>query len=406
AEALAVPAAAQVACAPVIAGISGTVSLVAVPANLLAEVAVAPATVLGVLAAVVSVAWPAAAAFLAWLASWPARWLVLVARYGSGAPAAALPWPAGTTGALVLAAVLVAGGFAARRPAVRLTAVVCAVAAALGAVPVGVVAGGWPPSGPLLVVCDVGQGDALVLPVAAGEAVVIDTGPEPVATDRCLRSLGVREVPLLLLSHFHADHAGGVAGVYRGRRVDAILTSPYPEPAAGRDEVLAAAQAHGTPVSVPPPGWVWRAGRLRLVLLGPVHRLTGTDSDPNNNSLVLRAEVDGERILLPGDAEVAEQADVLAGAGAQALRADVLKVAHHGSAKQDPGFLDAVRPAVALVSVGAGNSYGLPSLPVLEALRRGGATVLRTDLDGDLAAVAPDGTLEVERHGRHATMVR
>jgi competence protein ComEC len=411
AEALAVPAAAQVACAPVIAGIAGSVSLVAVPANLLAEVAVAPATILGVLAAVISVPWPAAAGFLAWLASWPARWLVLVARYGSGAPAAALPWPAGATGALVLAAVLVAGGLAARRPAVRLTAAVCAVAAALGAVPVGVVAGGWPPSGVLLVACDVGQGDALVLPVAAGQAVVVDAGPEPVATDRCLRSLGVREVPLLLLTHFHADHVGGVAGVYRDRRVGAILTSPYPEPAAGRDAVVAVAGAHRTPVSVPSPGWVWQAGRLRLVLLGPVHRLTGTDSDPNNNSLVVLAELAGERILLAGDAEVAEQADVLAAAGAPALRADVLKVAHHGSAKQDPAFLDAARPAVALVSVGARNGYGLPSLPILEKLRRDGATVLRTDLDGDLAVVVPDGTLEVVRHGqvagqKRATMVR
>src|SRR5262249_61814817 len=80
AEALAIPAAAEFACAPVVAGLSGTVSLVAIPANLLAEPAVAPATILGVVAALVSVVWAAGAQFLAWLGSWPARWLVAVAH--------------------------------------------------------------------------------------------------------------------------------------------------------------------------------------------------------------------------------------------------------------------------------------------------------------------------------------
>jgi competence protein ComEC len=400
AEALAVPAAAQVACAPVIAGLSGTVSLVAVPANLVAEPAVAPATVLGVLAAVLSVPWPGAAAFVAWLGSWPARWLLVVAGRGAQAPSAVLPWPGGTGGALLLGLLLVAALAAARRPVLRVLLAVCAVAAALGTVPVSLVAPGWPPVDALAVVCDVGQGDAIVLPVAQGQAVVVDAGPEPVATDRCLRSLGIQVVSLLVISHFHADHVGGVAGVYRGRQVTAIVTSPYFEPAAGHEALVEIAAAHGTPVATPQPGWVWHAGGLRLTLLGPAHVLTGTDSDPNNNSLVLRADVDGRRLLLAGDAEVEEQADVLASVGPAALRVDVLKVAHHGSAKQDPAFLDAVRPAVALVSVGQGNGYGLPNLPMLHRLRASGAAVLRTDLDGDLAATL-DGRHEllVVRHG-------
>jgi competence protein ComEC len=398
AEALAVPAAAQVACAPVIAGLSGTVSLVAVPANLLAEPAVAPATILGVLAAVLSVPCAGLAAFVAWLGSWPARWLVAVARYGAGAPDGVLPWPAGTAGALLLALLLVVALLATRRPAIRVLVAVCAVAAALGAVPVAVVAPGWPPAGAMIVVCDVGQGDSVVIPLAAGAAVVVDAGPEPVATDRCLRSLGVRAVSLLVISHFHADHVGGLAGVYRDRRVAAIVTSPYPEPAAGHEALLAAAAARGTPVSVPAPGWTWQAGGVRLVLLAPVHRLTGSDSDPNNNSLVLRAEIGGRRVLLAGDAEVGEP-DLLTSVGAAALRVDVLKVAHHGSAKQDPAFLDAVRPAVALVSVGVGNSYGLPNVPVLQRLRLAGVAVLRTDLDGDLAAIVDGHGLRVVRHG-------
>jgi competence protein ComEC len=399
AEALAVPAAAEVACAPVIAAISGTVSLVAVPANLLAEPAVAPATVLGVLAALLSAVWPAAAAFVAWLGAWPARWLVEVARAGAALPGAVVGWPGGAGGALLLALLLVIGLLATRRRAVRVAAGVCAVAAAVGAVPVRLVAAGWPPAGAVMVVCDVGQGDALVLPDGPGRAVVIDAGPEPAATARCLDALGVRVVPLFVVSHFHADHVGGVDGVFRGRRVDGVVTSPYPEPAAGHTQVLDAAAARGTPVAVPDTGWTWADGPVALTVIGPVGRVTGTDSDPNNNSLILMADVDGVRLLLAGDAQVQEQSALLAADGRDALRADVLKVAHHGSAYQDPQLLDAVHPSVALVSVGAGNPYGHPNVAVLAHLQRQGARVLRTDLDGDLAVVVERGALATARHG-------
>ncbi|GIH19979.1 ComEC/Rec2 family competence protein [Rugosimonospora africana] len=399
AEALAIPAAAEVACAPVIAAISGTVSLVAVPANLLAEPAVAPATVLGVVAASVSTVWPAAAEFLAWLASWPARWLVSVARFGAATPSAVVGWPGGASGGLLLALILLVGLLAARRPAVRVVVGACAVAAALGAVPVAVVAGGWPPVGALMVACDVGQGDSVVLPLGGARAVVVDAGPEPTATDRCLRELGVREVSLFIVSHFHADHVGGVDGVFRGRRVDEVAIGWFPEPAAGRQEVLGEAARRGTPVVVPELGWQWVEGPLALTVLGPVGRVTGTDSDPNNNSLIVMAHVHGIRMLLPGDAEVQEQAAVLAADGPGALRAQVLKVAHHGSAYQDPALLEAVHPAVALVSVGVGNPYGHPNLPMLGRLQREGARVLRTDLDGDVAAVLDRGRLATVRHG-------
>jgi competence protein ComEC len=399
AEALAIPAAAEFACAPVIAGVSGTVSLVAIPANLLAEPAVAPATILGVLAALVSALWPDGAAFLAWLASWPTRWLVGVAHTGARAPDAALAWPGGTGGALILAALLVGALWAVRRPWVRVVVAVCAIAAALGAVPVQVLAPGWPPAGAVGVVCDVGQGDGLVLPLGAGQAVVVDTGPEPAAIDRCLRDLGVQRVPLLVISHFHADHTAGVAGVFRDRRVGEVATTALPEPAEGRARVAAAAASAGVPVFVPDAGWSWTAGPVRLTVLGPVHRLGGTSSDPNNNSLVLLIAVAGIRLLLAGDAQVEEQSDLLATLGSAALRADVLKVAHHGSAYQDENFLVAVHPAVALVSVGPGNPYGHPNLAVLDRLRRDGARVLRTDVDGDLAAVVDGHGLAIIRHG-------
>ncbi|SCG74117.1 competence protein ComEC [Micromonospora siamensis] len=399
AEALAVPAAAQLACGPVVAGISGTVSLVAVPANLLVVPAIAPATVLGVVAAVASPVWPTGAEFAAWLASWPAWWLVTVARHGARMPAGNLPWPDGTPGALLLAALTVALLVAVRRPVVRRLVAVVAVAAVLGALPVRLVAAGWPPRGWVVVACSVGQGDALVLPAGPGRAVVVDAGPEPGAVDGCLRRLGVREVPLLVFSHFHVDHIGGVAGVFRGRRVATVLVPRWWEPATGHALVAAAATRGGTVLRPALPGQRYRAGAVELAVLGPPYALHGTRSDPNNNSIVLRATVAGVSILLPGDAETEEQQALLERSPPGTFRADVLKVAHHGSSYQDPAFLDAVRPAVALVQVGVGNMYGHPSPEILDRLARGGVRVLRTDLDGDVAVRAGPGGLAVAKRG-------
>src|SRR5262249_6018574 len=149
----------------------------------------------------------------------------------------------------------------------------------------------------------------------------------------------------------------------------------------------------------PGSGWRYVDGPLDLRLLGPLRRLAGTRSDPNNNSLVFRAVSHGVSILLGADAETEEQGDLLADVDPASLRADVLKVPHHGSAYQDPRLLDAVDPRVALVSVGAGNRYGHPSAGVLARLVRAGARVLRTDLDGDVAVIATDDGLAAVARG-------
>jgi competence protein ComEC len=398
AEAVAVPAAAQGMCAPVIAALSATVSLVAVPANLLAAPAVAPATVLGVGATVLSPVSPSAAQFLAWLASWPARWLIWLAHTGAVAPSGALPWPGGAGGGLLLAGLLLAGAGLARFGLLRRVALLTALAALLGAGPVWLITDGWPPTGWFVVACDVGQGDALVLPAAAGQAVVIDTGPSPGPVDRCLRALGVRRVALLVLTHFHADHVGGIDGVLRGRSVTAIVTPGYQQPDAGGRVVRQSAAATGAPVGVVGAGHGIVVGAVRLAVLAPVHQLEGTRSDPNNNSLVIRAAVGRCSVLLTGDAESEEQAELLGEDRGPAVRSDVLKVAHHGSAYQDLRFIGAVAPSVALVSVGRDNDYGLPSGAVLAALTSAGARVLRTDLAGDLAVVARPGGIAVATH--------
>ncbi len=344
----------------------------------------------------VSPVWPGGAEFLAWLASWPARWLVAVSRYGAQVPAGAVPWPDGVTGALLLSGITVALLVAARRAVVRRLVAVVTVGAVLGSVPVRIVAPGWPPPGWLAVACAVGQGDAMVLPTGDGRAVVVDAGPDPSPVDRCLRRLEIREVTVFVVSHFHLDHVGGVAGVFRGRDVRLVVTPRVPPAGAGQQ--LVRDTARGTAVREVTPGWRYASGALDVHVLGPSTPLAGTRSDPNNNSLVLHVRIGGRTVLLAGDAEIEEQQALLARYGAAGVRADVLKVAHHGSAFQDPAFLDAVRPAVALVSVGAVNDYGHPNPALLARLSRGGARVLRTDTGGDLAAtVTRDGLAVVER---------
>jgi competence protein ComEC len=329
AEPIAVAAAAHLVTMPLIAGVGGRISLVAIPANLLAEPVVAAATILGVSAACASVLWLPAAAGLAQLAGWPCRWLVWVADYFGALPGGSLPWPVGLVGGLLLAGLLGLLCWLCRWPRLRALLATAVAVGLLVQIPIRSVVVGWPPTGWLIVACSVGQGDALALNAGAGSAVVIDAGPDPVAVDRCLHQLGIDRVPLLVLTHFHLDHVGGLAGVLHGRQVGRVVTSPLSEPVSGHRLVSDLLAGRGIALEPAGAGAAFQVGPIRLEVLGPLRLYHDTRSDPNNSSVVLRATVAGERILLPGDAEVEAQDDLLR-SGAD-LRADILKIPHHGS---------------------------------------------------------------------------
>ncbi len=385
AVAIAVPLAAQVACTPIVLGLSGQLSLAALPANLLAAPAVAPATVFGAAAAVVSPVLPPVATGCAWLAALPAWWIAAVARWFADQPGAVVPWPPGAGGiaaAVMLAVVgLLALPMLLRRPLVTAAATTVLVIGLLKAVPTP----GWPPPGWLVVACDVGQGDALVLRAGDRSAVVVDTGPEPRLVRRCLDGLGVRQVPLLILTHFHADHVGGLDGVLAGREVGRVFVSPLDDPPESAGSVRRRLAAAGVPATVPRVGDRLQVGeRLWLDVLAPGRLVETSESESNNSSIVVEAEVDGVSVLLTGDIEPTAQRSLLR--SAPALDVDVLKVAHHGSPHQDTGLLTGVDARVALVSVGE-NTYGHPSPRVLDALRGSGVRVYRTDEHGSIAVV-------------------
>lgn len=394
-EALAVSAAAAAATLPIVVAIGGPLSLVTVPANMLAEPAVPIATVLGLLVALIAPLHLGMAQFLAQIAGLPCRWLIAVAERFGGLEGAALPWPSGTLGALTLAAAIVVVAAAARAgfgPALLGAVLV----AALIQFPFRALNSAWPPARWGFVVCDVGEGDGLVLRAGEGSAVVVDTGTEPLAIDACLRRLGIVEVPLLVITHLHADHVGGIAGVFHGRRVGQVVTGPLREPRFGLDAVadaLAAEHRPATDLRTPQIGSRVVVGDVALEFLWPLRALRGTHSDPNNSSLIIKASVGGMSILLTGDSEL-EQQEAMLEAGLD-LRADVLKVPHHGSRFVSSDFVSAVRARAAVISVGQPNDYGHPASSLLTALRLAGvATVLRTDQSGDIALSANgDGSI-------------
>lgn len=398
ADAIASPLAAQCACAPLIAAISAKVSLVAVPANLLAAPAVVPATLFGVLTALTAPWCPPLGRALAQLAGVPAGGIVAVAHLGARLPGAAVSWPGGGTGAALLAGasliVVVAGSHAVGR---RVLATIL-VSALLTAAVVRVVAPGWPPPGWQLVACDVGQGDALVLSAGRGAAVVVDAGPDPAPVDRCLQALRIRSVPLVVLTHLHADHVEGLPAVLKGHHVREVEVGPLEEPAEEWARVGRWVHRAGAQLTRAVDGESRTLGPLRWQVLAPARPFSGTNSDPNNSSIVLRVQFPEFTALLTGDVEPPAQ-QALLDAHAD-LRADVLKVPHHGSDHQEPRFLDATGASLALTSVGAGNTYGHPSVRTLARLGADGARSYRTDRDGAVALVARPGSVAaVARRG-------
>ncbi len=393
AEAVAVPAAAQLACTPVVAGISGQVSLVAVAANLLAAPVVGPATVVGLAGGLVGLLAPPLGRLLGTVATWCVGWIVAVAERGAALPVAAVDWGTGVPALAALTVLSLLVALLAPRLLARPlpTLLLCLVTGLV--VAVRPPSAGFAPDGWLLVVCDVGQGDAVVLRAGEASAVVVDVGPDPAAVDTCLDDLGVEHVPLVVLTHFHADHVDGLEGVLAGRRVDRVVTSPLLDPPEAVEAVAGLVAAAGAEAGVASYAATERVGQVTLQTLWPTasapRRGPGDGSTANDQSVVLLAEVGGVRVLLPGDLEPPGQAAL--GRALPDLDVDVLKVPHHGSRHQDLDLLTSLGADLALVPVGADNDYGHPDPGLLEALDAAGAQVLRTDADGALAVVLRDG---------------
>lgn len=407
---LALTCSAQLFAVPVLLPLAEGINTYSVPANILAAPLLPFVTVPGTFAALFSTSLPWLATAVLWCAGWAAAGIGMIGRIAAGLPHALAPWPEGWIGGglvvLYLAASVVLVRLLIRREGLRLRWPETAVmASATGAVLALLLPGQLFLGGPLpehwrVALCDVGQGDMLVVRTDERSAVVIDAGEEPEAADECLRGLGITVVEVLMISHDHQDHYGGASGVMEGREAERILYSA--------SEGWDAASAMGLDADEfefirAEPGGMGTLGE-KYPLRFQVWAAFSRSPNPNDNSLVVQFELyetseasDGSandplRLLTTGDLEE-EMAASLLRQDQLPEHVDLLKVAHHGAANGGTELLESREPAVALIGVGEGNSYGHPAESIREALDEVGAVTYRTDLHGTVVLSWEEGAL-------------
>jgi len=357
---LAPPIAAMIFCAPVIVAISGYLSPMSVIANLLAAPAVTPITIVGFIAALISPIAPSLSYLLIILIKPCAAWIAWVARWCAQFPVFSLK--TGLAGFLVVALIIAGLYFGRRTFAIALLIFVIAFSW-LQRFP----AGEWQ-----IANCDIGQGDAMVINLHHHRGIVIDVGPDPQLIDRCLHQLGITVIPLLILTHVHADHVGGLQGAKKNRKIGTTWFG----------NIYAGAHARIDNIDIdvkwPQPGEF--------------------DGNPNNSSIAATLVSPDFTLFAAGDIEPPVQQQLISRIG----KVDIYKVAHHGSRYQDLNLMRELSPEIAVISVGIGNSYGHPAASTISALSQLHAKVLRTDVDGAVAIRAKRHRLSFQRSKRWA----
>ena len=355
---------------------------VTIAANLAAFPAVSPALLLGIVASALGLVWLPLGSVVALVARVPMRYLEIVASTLAKAPIAWItsgggPWVliVGVAAFVGIAAWLRSGW----KPPRRLVVVAIALSPLVvwqGALGTG------PPSGLTVRVLDIGQGDSILITSPAGATVLIDGGPDDELAARLLVSYGVKRLDAVIVSHPHADHIAGLPQVLARFPVGVFLEPGCPDDTELQADLHEQITAQGIPVRAPHAGDVITVGDLSFRVLSPDRCWEGSDSDPNNDSIVLLLDDGSDSMLFAGDSE-REAQQVLLDAGVLP-DVDVLKMPHHGGDTSLPELFPAVSPEVIAISVGQPNSYGHPDPTAMAAAQATGAEIWRTDEHGTL----------------------
>ena len=407
--ALGVSVGAQLVCLPVLLQLQPGLSTYSIPANVLAEPLVAPITILGILGFLAAPVAPWLTSAFTWLASL-GSWLILeLANYFAGLPEATLGWPGGISG-IYLSLVVILGVVLWLKSSNRLVRVGAGLSIGLvcsalfgGLVSHQFSSASWPPKDWSVVSCDVGQGDGTVIK-SQGEVAVIDVGREATPIRNCLERLGIQHIDILVLTHFDLDHVGGLDGALIGRTIDNAIITSFQDERPAAQITWRKLRQHASSLTQAETGMHGTLGEFRWQILSP-HRGASEAQDSNDGSVTMLFR--GEGLVLATLADLGERgqrrlvdesANWLGGGfGATPV---IVKVAHHGSADQFPGFYSALGPELALVSDGIGNDYGHPTERALKILQDVGAQIHRTDLEGSIAVVSIAEGLRVYGAGR------
>jgi competence protein ComEC len=397
AQALAPPIAATVFCSPIIVALSGYLAPMSVIANLLAAPFVAPITIVGFIAALFSPFAPLISTVLIWFIRFPAGAIALIAHWASSFPVLTLQ--SGKIGFLIIASFTLGSWLLKKwfKHIIVFTLVILISITWLQR---------WPGGDWQVANCDIGQGDSMVINLGNHQGIVIDVGPDAVAEDRCLKALGIREIPLLILSHFHADHVAGLTGAIKNRAVGQVWVSVNSAPLI--ESAKAQAALKGVEMIKAVRGMSARVGPLTIRVLWPTlsatsfEEMPGDGSQINNSSIAILITSDAFSLFAGGDLEPPVQEILVKDVGP----VDIYKVCHHGSRYQDLAFMSALHPRISIISVGAGNTYGHPAVQTLEALARLGSEVLRTDIDGAIAVQVRNHQFTVRRAKGRFNLIR
>lgn len=235
---------------------------------------------------------------------------------------------------------------------------------------------------------DVGQADAILV-ACGGEYMLIDAGEDD-GDDRVihyLTDLDIDEIDLVVATHAHSDHIGEMGDVLNAIPATEVWYPEYRHGTKTEQRFLTAVDGCGANLYEPELGDTYDLGGATVTVLGPVKEY----DDPNDMSIVVLVQFGDDRFLFTGDMENTDAAenDLVAYWGEEALRADVLKVGHHGARTSTSyHFLRSVSPSYAVISVGEGNTYGHPTSETLNILGQAEVYVYRTDYMGTVVAVS------------------
>ena len=363
-ELVSIPMAATLFCSPYLMFLSGGMNLSAIPLNIAAAPAVPFVTVIAFLATSLVLPAPFLAEYLLYLANFGTRWIVYIASWSEGAPSLL----SNPILLLLLFSIILLYRKSKFKRKIWL------------AIPLGLILFSLSATSRLsfpgkewrVGQCDVGQGDALLVNLGDGNALLFDAGPDGKALDRCLDLFEVSALPLVIISHAHADHYLGLSEV-RSRQIGEVWSN---------QAANSIGDFHGK-VKEMRAGVSANVGEISIEIIWPESgaeefaSIDGDGSAENNRSLVALVEVAGKRLLVTGDIEPGAQAEILD----RIPDLDLIKVPHHGSRHQELELFNSAE--LFLISVGK-NSYGHPDEGLISHLAKLGE-VFRTDRDGAIS---------------------